>query len=340
VKHRSCSPAPPPADAARYRLTDAAGQLLEKRLRSLLSRCAEWNDPEERHRLVAALEAEEAASGAVSGAVEVLRAHSSAQMRKHAMLRLCHAWRYRSDCWSARPPGAAASRKRSPRADEPPPAKRAAAPPAARTLVAPQAAQARVFGLVMPFVNAAARAWAGPLSAVQYGRVRGDGMTWLRVRGIDGACEVSDWLAAVLKQRLVGLRAWRETLDADALRAPAYLCDAAYVSPDSELASMLNIIAHSRATTDVFAQRIRDADGGLTPQYAAWVQDYYDGHNAVLGRAPPIRLFLMRSLVVVTTSSDPLFYSHQRSGGRAERVCVRPPHGVAAHVPGRRGSCA
>ena len=118
---------------------------MEKRLRSLLSHCAEWNDAAERTRLAAALEAEEAASGDVSGAVEVLRSHSSAHMRKHAMLRLCHAWRYRSDCWSERSgtsgAGGGTTRKRQRRAassdeeDAVPPAPQAAALQSDRTLV-------------------------------------------------------------------------------------------------------------------------------------------------------------------------------------------------------------
>ena len=101
----SCVPAPAPADAGAYRLTDPSGQLAEKRLRSLLSRCPEWNDAGVRQRLAAALEAEEALSGLSSGAVEVLRSHSSAHMRKHAMLRRAYCWRYKGDCWSVRNAG-------------------------------------------------------------------------------------------------------------------------------------------------------------------------------------------------------------------------------------------
>ena len=291
-------PAPSPAEAGRYRLTDASGALTEKRLRSLLSRCAEWHDAGERARLAAALEAEEAAGGDSSGAVEVLRSHSCADMRKHAMLCISHAWRYRSDCWSLRA-GGGGERKRTRRAPPPaaePSSKRLAGeaqPPggdavarwalAERTLTVSQAAQAQVHGLMVPLIRAAARAWTGPHSAVQYGRARGAGMTWARVRTIEGAAEVSVWLRDVYAQRLAGLRSWREALSDDALRQPAYLCDAAFVSPESELEALRYILSQSRASTHAFAAACRQADGGLLPQHAAWVHDFDLGHQAVLG---------------------------------------------------------
>ena len=296
---RSCEPAPPPAEAARYRLTNSAGTLLEKRLRSLLARSPEWNDAAERQRLAAVLEAEEAACGDASGAVEVLRSHSCADMRKHAMLRLCHAWRYRSDCWTLRT-GGSGERKRTrrpaPAAVEAPPAgKRAALALTAvaeevladRTLTVLHAAHAQVHTLLTPLIDAASRAWTGPLSAVQYGRARGEGMTWLRVRSIEGALEVGCWLHSVIHQRLRGLRAWRATLSPEELRAPAYLCDAAYASPECELDALRTIVSHSRASTEHAAELARKPDGGLLAQHAAWVQDFVHGHAAVLSRACP-----------------------------------------------------
>ena len=296
-----CLPAPPPASAGRYRLTDASGALTEKRLRSLLSRCPEWNDAGERERLAAALEAEEAAGGESSGAAEVLRSHSCADMRKHAMLCLAFRWRYRGDCWSERA-GGGGERKRTRQrpagadndggsAKRPFAAAAAQAPEetvarwalADRTLTVSQAAQAQVHGLMVPLIRAAARAWTGPHSAVQYGRARGAGMTWARVRTIEGALEVSAWLRDVYAQRMAGLRSWREALSDGALRQPAYLCDAAFVSPESELEALRYILSQSRASTRAFADRCREADGGLLPQHAAWVHDFDLGHQAVLG---------------------------------------------------------
>ena len=84
-------------------------------------------------------------------------------------------------------------------------------------------------------------------------------------------------------QRLAGLRSWRDALGEDALRAPAYLVDAAFVSPESELEALRYILSQSRASTLAFAERCREADGGLLPQHAAWVHDFELGHQAVLG---------------------------------------------------------
>ena len=260
-----------------------------------------------RQRLAAALEAEEALSGLSSGAVQLLRSHSSAHMRKQAMLRLAHCWRYRSDCWSVRHTGVERKRSRKPAAaasddedDMVPSGKRLALSDAAmqlalsdRTLTVSQAAQAQVHGLLGPHIAAAARAWTGPLSAVQYGRVRGEGMTWLRVRTIEGAHEVSIWLRDVVAQRVKGLRAWRATLDADTLRQPAFLCEPAYAAPDSELEAIRHILTQGRASTEDFAERVRLAAGGvLLPQHVAWVQDYRNGQAAVLALTASAQAFV------------------------------------------------
>ena len=140
-----------------------------------------------------------------------------------------------------------------------------------RTLTVSQAAQAQVHGLLGPHIAAAARAWTGPLSAVQYGRVRGEGMTWLRVRTIEGAHEVSIWLRDVVAQRVKGLRAWRATLDADTLRQPAFLCEPAYAAPDSELEAIRHILTQGRV---------------------AWVQDYRNGQAAVLALTASAQAFV------------------------------------------------
>jgi len=258
-------------------------------------------------RLAAALEAEEAASGLCSGAVEVLRLHSSSRMRKHAMLRLAHAWRYRSDCWAVRDAGGGGrkrARRTSPPADEAadaeasPRDKRAALSQAAvrvaladRTLTVSQAAQAQMRSYLAPFIAASAHAWTGPQSAREFGRASREGMTWLRVRWMDGALEVSDWLRGVFVQRLRGLRAWRATLDEATLHAPSYLCDDAYTVLESEF-DVLRIIANqSRNLTDANTERSRQADGGLLPQHAAWAQDFHEGHAAVMAMLANARAF-------------------------------------------------
>jgi hypothetical protein len=265
-------------------------------LRSLLSRCPEWNDAGVRQRLAAALEAEEALSGLSSGAVEVLRSHSSAHMRKHAMLRLAYCWRYKGDCWSVRNAGSGErkrSRKPAPAAADAgealPASKRFVFDDAAmslaladRTLTVSQAAQAQMHCFLAPHIASAARSWTGPLSATQYGRIRGEGMTWHRVRGMEGALEVAVWMRDVVAQRLTGLRAWRATLDAETLRSPAFFCDSAFAVPESELEAMRVILTGARMLTAFTTESTRQPDGGLLPQHAAWMYDYDQGHGAAM----------------------------------------------------------
>ena len=314
---RSCTPAPADADAARYRLTTAEGQLTEKRLRSLLARCPEWNDASERQRLIAALEAEEAASGEASGAVEVLRSHSCANMRKRAMLCLAHRWRYRSDCWLARGAGAALEVGRS-RKRRAPDAGRgdgdgaqlllALAGPSqqearqhqqltlslqSRTYVALDAAKGHVLELLAPHIAVAARAWLAPHSAAQYGRVRGEGMTWLRVRTVEGAVEATAWMCSVCTLRLDALRAWRETLSPEELRAPAYLSHAAFCTPDSELEALRFATSQARASTYAAADALRAQSGGtLRAQDAAWVLDFDIGHDNAMAMIAAAHAFV------------------------------------------------
>ena len=285
-----CLPAPASVDAARFRLTDATGKLMEKRLRSLLARCPEWNDAAERLRL--ALELEQAADS--SGAVEVLRSRSCASMRKRAMLRLSFSWRYRSDCWSARADvaasaadGAVAKRQR-PSADEtgnkrPRPAhsKQVTLPLRDRSFVNVDAARGQVLQLMTPHIAAVARSGTGPLSSVQYGRAHGLGMTWLRVRTVEGAVEVSHWLQAVCTLRLHALRAWRDTLSSEQLRSAAFLADAAYNTPESELEALRYILSQAHASTHSVAEAQRQG-GTLRPQDSAWVRDFDIGHHEVL----------------------------------------------------------
>ena len=356
----SCEPAPEPADAGRYRLTDASGQLTEKRLRSLLSRCPEWSDAAERARLASVLEAEEAASGDASGAAEVLRSHSCAKMRKRAMLCLAHHWRYRSDCWQSRG-GATAPAPKQPRKraapesdsrdDQKQPAPDvapcssqqrhcelslhgrlfatraaphgavvAASPPRQetlglydRTFILDGVALGRVLDLMSPHIAVAARAWAGPHSAVQYGRACGRGMTWLRVRSIEGAVEVSAWLGAVCRVRLGALRSWRDMLSAEQLRSPAYYADVAYNTPDSELEALRYCTTQARGSTYsvAAAQRAASPTGALSPQDAAWVHDFDVGHDNAMEmigaahsfvaaqRMAPLRDFLEAAEAVV-----------------------------------------
>ena len=56
-------------------------------------------------------------------------------------------------------------------------------------MAAGDVAQAQMHCFLAPHIAAAARAWAGPESAVQYGKARGQGMTWMRVRWMHGALE-------------------------------------------------------------------------------------------------------------------------------------------------------
>ena len=236
----------------------------------------------------------------------MLRKHSSARMRKHTMLRLAHAWRYRSDCWATREQGAERKRTRRPaQADEghaygesQSRDKRTALCTAAlcvsladRTLTVLQAAQAQVHAHLAPFIAASTHAWTGPQSALEFGRASREGMTWLRVRWMDGALEASKWLRGVFVQRLLGLRAWRATLDDATLRAPSYLCDDAYSVLDSELDAMRYIAAQGRNLTDANTERLRQADGGLLPQHAAWAQDFHEGHAAVMAMLANARAF-------------------------------------------------
>ena len=322
----SCTPAPADAEAGSYRLTDAAGQLTENRLRSLLSRCAEWNDDAERQRLAAALEVEEAQCGTSSGAVEVLRSHSCADMRKRAMLCLAHRWRYRSDCWSVRrggvaPPSTAEAKRPRKRAASDDgrvdgvkqlaagAAKAPARPqqttlPLDRTFVVHAAANSYVLGMMTTYIATAARAWTGPLSAVHYGRARGEGMTWLRVRSIEGALEVAQWMRSVCSLRMGGMHAWREALSSEELRTPAFMFDAAHNSPWSELEALRYATSQGQASTHGVAAALRASMGTLRAQDEAWVADFDQGHAAVMSmiaaahafvaaqRMEPLRVYL------------------------------------------------
>ena len=238
-----------------------------------------------------------------TGAAYVLRSHSCASMRKRAMLCMAHRWRYRSDCWSERqsggggPSDAKRPHKRAAaddgRADG---AKQLALAPAAaqararqatqpledRTFVVHQAASSHVLAMMTAHITVAARAWTGPLSAMHYGRARGEGMTWLCVRSVEGALEVAQWLGAVCELRLVGMRAWIDTLSAEELRMPAYLFDAAYNSPWSELEALRYATSAGQVSTHTHADAMRAAKGTLRAQDEAWVQDYDHGHDAVV----------------------------------------------------------
>lgn len=223
--------------------------------------------------------------------MEVLRSHSCANMRKRAMLCLAHRWGYRSDCWSTRGVGPAPesgrrSRKRAaPDADAridsgkqlalaPQRLQQTTLPLRDRTFATHRAAQSHVLEVMTPHITAAARAWTGPHSAVHYGRARGEGMTWLRVRTIEGAIEVSDWMASLCRIRLGALRSWRETLSSEQLRTPAYFSDAAFNSPESELEALRYVTGQAHASTHGVAEAQLAAMGTLRAQDAAWVHDF------------------------------------------------------------------
>jgi hypothetical protein len=322
----------------------------------------------------------------------LLRTHACAAMRKAAMLCLAHAWRYKSDCWSAKgggatgdcagagarvvaPPAAPARAAVGARGEASPERKRARLqpggaaaaataaahlPPARacsadsgrgsvcaaaddactglalatssrrrpqqprsssdgaaalalhdRTFATLQGAQCAVHSLLVPLIAAAASGWVGPASRVEYGRCSGEGLTWLRVRTIEGAADVGGWLGSICALRLAALRAWRDTLGEDALRQPAYTVDAAYNSPESELEALRHIIAQSSQSTHAAAAALTLPDGSLLPRDAAWVDDFHRGRDAALAliaqsqafiaaqRMQPLRSFLDASEAVL-----------------------------------------
>jgi hypothetical protein len=151
-----------------------------------------------------------------------------------------------------------------------------------RTYTTLHAANTQVMDLMVPHITAAAAALIGPSSYAAYARVGGRGMTWLRVRTIEGALEVTDWLGSVCGLRLRALRAWRDALGEDGQRSLAYCVDDAYNSPESELEALRHVLGHSSASIDAAAARLTLPDGTLREPDAAWVQDYRNGNNAAL----------------------------------------------------------
>ena len=314
-----CTPAPAPHEAPRFELIDAAGNQTEKRLRTQLTRCAEWNDSAECARLVAALEAEEAASGKLSGVVDLLRTHKVANMRKLMMLRLAHQWNYRSDCWHQRVDGAPRKRRRN--AGSPVTSVRTqssnngaaasrdwpeydaavaargrhgvvVAALCARPFTALQVAQGQVMQLITARVDAAAHFWAGAASCGEFQRAHGLGMSWVRSFAMGGALEVARWMSAVFEMRLQSLRAWRDSLSAESLREPAYMTDGAYNSPSSELEAIKFILVNSAAATHDTIPHLLQADGRLRPQDAAWMDDYDAGHNCIMVMVASVHAYM------------------------------------------------
>jgi hypothetical protein len=151
-----------------------------------------------------------------------------------------------------------------------------------RTFATLHAAEAQVLDLMLPCIGAAAAAWVGPSSREAYAREGGQGLTWLRVRTIEGALEVSFWLEAVCELRLRALRAWRDTLGEDGQRQLAYTVDAAFNSPESELEALRYILKCASASTHSAAAAVARPDGSMRPQDAAWVDDFRRGHAAAL----------------------------------------------------------
>jgi hypothetical protein len=158
------------------------------------------------------------------------------------------------------------------------------APPALpdRTFATLHAAEAQVLDMMSPCIDAAAAAWAGPSSREAYAREGGRGLTWQRVRTIEGALEASNWLEAVCETRLRALRAWRDTLGEDGERQLAYTVDAAFNSPECELEALRHGLRQGSASTHAAAAALALPDGSLRPQDAAWVDDFRRGHAAAL----------------------------------------------------------
>ena len=237
------------------------------------------------------------------------RGHSddSSAVRQRMLLHAAYHLRYKSDCWTecaAIGAGAGEPRRSSRRrsASTHDPGEEKVQGRAKRTTLFVQHQQLQqhlvfsalfdrtytctvheqVRGLMMPHIVAAGHAWAGPLSAVQYGRVRGQGMTWLRVRAIEGAQSVARWLASVCALRLQALQSWRDAMGEAGGRRLAYTVDGAYNAPDSELDAISYVFWEARTATECIAEAQRQRDGVLKPQDSAWVQDYYDGHNSII----------------------------------------------------------
>ena len=224
------------------------------------------------------------------------------------MFCLASLWRYRSDCWKVHSNDTAEVRgKRSRRSAAVAPtttavqlqqqrraASFAVAPLFDRTYTTEEVAYGQVMHLMLPLSSTAVRAWRGPHSAVQYGRVLGAGMTWRRVRSIEGALEVAQWLEQVCMLRLQALRAWRDRLGEDGLRVPAYTVSAAYSSPESELNALRYIVSHSRASTHTAINAVRQSDGYLLPQDAAWLHDYDISFTAVVAMLDKAQVLIVR----------------------------------------------
>ena len=314
----SCVPAPPPSAAKAYKLVSADGTGAEKRLRALLSRCPEWLDAAERARLAAELEAR----GELADVASLLRSHTAANMRKQPMLNLAYLWRYASDCWSRKAEAAedgAPSRKRcrrtaaaapassdvdsAARADhggaaaaDPPPAavQEAALALSNRTFTSLHVAEAQALELMVPLIDAASAAWTGPDSLEAYARCSGAGMTWARLRSIEGALDVTTWLQAVIELRLRALRSWRDTLGANGERAAAYTVDVSFNTPESELEALRYILGQSLEATTSAAAALAAPDGSLKPQDAAWVLDFQQGYSNALTMIAAAHAFLAR----------------------------------------------
>jgi hypothetical protein len=161
-----------------------------------------------------------------------------------------------------------------------------------RTFVVHAAANSYVLGMMTTYIATAARAWTGPLSAVHYGRARGEGMTWLRVRTIEGALEVAQWMRSVCNLRMGGMRAWREALSFEDLRKPAFMFDASHNSPWSELEALRHATSQGRASTHGVAEAQRASMGTLRAQDEAWVADFDQGHAAVMSMIAAAHAFI------------------------------------------------
>ena len=288
---------------------DRDGWPSERRLRALLEATPEWSTVPP--TLAGGLDADDndAAAKESSDTSSQHRQHptDSSAVRQRFLLLLAYKLRYQSDCWteSAAMDAGVVGLRRGPRRRSAPahdPGEEDLQGRAKRTTLVVQhqqlqqrrdfsalfdrtftcTAHEQVKVLMMPHIAAAGRAWAGPLSAVQYGRVRGQGMTWLRVCSIEGALEVARWLASVCDLRLQALQSWCDALGETGERKLAYTVNGAYNAPESELDALSYVFWQSRTATECVAEELRLRDGTLKPQDSAWLQDYYDGHNSII----------------------------------------------------------
>ena len=142
--------------------------------------------------------------------------------------------------------------------------------------------EASTFRALRPMIDKVCHAWAGTTCAAAFRASRGAGMSWARVRAIQGALEANTWLRRALLARQRALHAWRTTLDASDERELAYSVEVDRVmTPDIELDALRVLLRAGAAATQAAVAAATTAAGGARPEWCtAWMQDYREGHAA------------------------------------------------------------